>query len=95
MTNAQPVLATAGTDTIGTKVSQLPPTGFLRLKQITGDPKAKPPVLPIIPVSNAAWWAGVKSGIYPKPHKLSERTTAWRVEDILTLIKSLTEKGEK
>ena len=94
MTNVQPVLASTGTDTTSTKASQLPPTGFLRLKQITGDPKAKSPVLPIIPISSAAWWAGVKSGIYPKPHKLSQRTTAWRVEDILTLIESLSEKGE-
>ena len=95
MTNVQPVLATTGIDTTNTKASQLPPTGFLRLKQITGDPKAKPPVLPIIPVSNAAWWAGVKSGIYPKSHRLSQRTTAWRVEDIVALVESLTEKGEE
>lgn len=95
MTNAQPDLPKADTGTISAAASLLPPTGFLRLKQITGDPKAKPPVRPIIPISNAAWWAGVKEGIYPKPVKLGPRTTAWRVEDILALIESLTEKGEK
>ena len=95
MTNLQPSLSKADTDRLSTIASQLPPTGFLRLKQITGDPKATPPIPPIIPISNATWWAGVKKEIYPKPCKLSARTTAWRVEDILTLIESLTERGEK
>jgi len=32
---------------------------------------------------------GVKSGRYPKPVKLGERTTAWKIEDIRALIASL------
>ncbi|MFZ2449076.1 MAG: AlpA family phage regulatory protein [Methylovulum miyakonense] len=32
---------------------------------------------------------GVKSGKYPKPVKLGERTTAWRVEDIRALVEQL------
>ena len=39
-----------------------------------------------IPVSKSTWWAGVKSGRYPKPVKLGERITAWRAEDIQALI---------
>lgn len=61
---------------------QLPETGFLRLPQIIGDPKAEPPIPPIIPVKKSAWWAGCKSGRYPAPIKLSPRVTVWRVEDI-------------
>ena len=35
----------------------------------------------------STWWAGVKSGRYPKPVKtLGERITAWRVEDIRAFI---------
>jgi len=68
------------------KNNSLPETGFIRLQQIVGNPKAKPPIPPIIPVSKSTWWAGVKAGHYPKPVKLSERCTAWRVEDIRTLI---------
>ena len=65
----------------------LPSTGFLRLTQIIGNPKASPPIPPIIPVSKSTWWAGVKSGRYPKPVKtLGQRITAWRVEDIRALI---------
>ncbi len=62
-------------------------TGYLRLSQIVGDKKAGIP--PIIPVSKSTWWAGVKSGRYPKPVKLSDRCTAWRVSDILKLAESL------
>ena len=68
-------------------MNTLPETGFLRLKQIVGDPKAGIP--PIIPVKKSTWWAGVKSGIYPQPVKLSPRTTAWRVSDILELVERL------
>ena len=67
-------------------IQQLPETGFLRLLQIIGNPKAKPATPPIIPVSKSSWWAGCKSGKYPKPLKLGARTTVWRVEDIRALI---------
>jgi len=74
----------------------LPETGFLRLPQIVGDPKAKPPIPAIIPVCKSTWWAGVKSGRYPKPVKsLGQRITAWRVEDIKKLIEGASEGGEQ
>ena len=68
----------------------LPETGFLRLPQIIGDPKATPPIPPIIPVKKSCWWDGVKTGRFPKPVKLG-RCTMWRVEDIRELIKSAAE----
>lgn len=64
----------------------LPETGFLRLPQIIGDRKASPPIPAIIPVSKSTWWQGIKTGRYPKPVKLGERCTAWRVEDIRALV---------
>lgn len=65
----------------------LPETGFLRLNQIIGNPKAEPPIPAVIPVSRSTWWEGVKSGRYPQPVKsLGLRITAWRVEDIRALI---------
>jgi len=66
----------------------LPATGYLRLPQILGNPKANPPVLPIIPVSRSSWWAGCKSGRFPSPVKLGPRTTVWRVEDIRSLLQT-------
>lgn len=66
--------------------------GFIRLRHIIGDSKAMPPILPIIPVRASSWWAGVKSGIYPKSVKIGPNTTAWRVEDIRTLIAKINEQ---
>ena len=70
------------------KSNQLPETGFLRMWQIVGDKKANPPIPAIIPIGRSSFLAGVKSGKFPKPVKLGERTTAWRVEDIRSLILS-------
>lgn len=69
--------------------SAIPETGFLRLPIIIGDPKAVPPVLPLIPVSATVWWEGVRTGRYPKGIKLSARCTAWRAEDIRALIDNI------
>lgn len=62
----------------------LPTTGFLRLPQVLA------PNGPM-PVGRSTWWAGVKSGHFPKPVKLGPRTTAWRVEDIRALIERLND----
>ena len=65
---------------------QLPQTGYLRLSQILGNPKANLPIPPIIPIGKSSWWAGVKSGRFPKAVKLGPRITVWRAEDIRQLI---------
>ena len=58
------------------ETNTLPEQGFVRLPQI----------LEVFPVGKSTWWAGVKSGRFPKPVKLGVRTTAWRVDDIRELI---------
>ena len=63
-----------------------PEFGFVRLKQIIGDPNANPPVPAVIPVSKSTWWQGVKDGRFPESVKLSPRTTAWRAEDIRAFV---------
>ncbi len=57
----------------------MPETGFLRINE----------VLKLIPIGRSSWWAGVKTGKYPKPIKLGSKTTVWRVEDIRILIERL------
>ena len=52
--------------------------GLLRIKQ----------VLELVPIGRSTWWAGVRSGKYPRPIKLSDRTTAWYRADIEELIAS-------
>jgi len=70
-----------GLSTLGRQImrNDLPSTGYLRL----------PEVLALYPVSKSTWWAGIKKGRFPAGVKLSERTTAWRVEDIRKLIESV------
>jgi len=63
------------------QTASLPLTGFIRL----------PVVLTVFPVSKSTWWQGIKDGRYPAGVKLSEKTTAWRVEDIRKLIESVSE----
>jgi predicted DNA-binding transcriptional regulator AlpA len=70
-------------------------TGFLRLRQVIGDPKKVPPLAGIFPVGRSTWFAGIKAGRYPAPVRLSPRITAWRVEDIQKLIQETSDKGNK
>lgn len=49
---------------------------LLRLKQ----------VLEVIPVSKSTWWAGVSSGKFPKAIKLGDKTTCWRLSEVMALI---------
>ena len=62
----------------------LPETGFVRLSTI----------LKLFPIGKSTWWEGVKNGKFPRPVKLGQRTTAWKVEDIKTLIDSFSKKGD-
>jgi len=64
--------------------ASLPAEGYVRLPQ----------VLAVIPVSKSAWWAGVKSGRYPRAVKLSAKTTAWKISDIRRLIDDLAKVKE-
>ena len=71
--------------------SIIPETGFLRLKQILGNPNSTPPTPPLIPVGYSTWWKWVADGKAPKSHKLGPRTTAWKAEDIRNFIEELQE----
>lgn len=70
----------------------IPEAGFLRLAQIVGKPATEtgPGIPALYPVSKSTWWQGVRSGRFPKPVKLGDRITAWRVEDIRALIEGAT-----
>lgn len=69
--------------------TKLPDTGYLRLTQILGNHKASPPIPPILPIGKSQWYAGVRSGKYPKPIKLSSKTAVYRVEDIKALLEKI------
>jgi predicted DNA-binding transcriptional regulator AlpA len=54
-------------------IFDLPAIGYVRQSQL---------IPTIVPFSSATLWRRVNSGDFPRPVKLSERVTAWRVEDI-------------
>ena len=56
--------------------------GFMRLTQ----------VLSLIPISKSSWWAGIRTGKYPKQIKLGEKTSVWRAEDIKALLTKFQEQ---
>jgi prophage regulatory protein len=68
----------------------LPETGFLRIWQIIGCLNRG--IIPLIPVSHATWWNGIKSGKYPHGVKLAPKITAWVVKDIRELIAALEDR---
>lgn len=57
---------------------------LLREKQIT---RNKDNQNPLIPVSRAAFWEGIKSGKYPPPDiRFGARTVCWRMSTIQSVI---------
>jgi prophage regulatory protein len=71
----------------------LPETGFVRLHQIIGCRKRGTPG--VLPIGRTSFLNGVKSGKYPKPIKLGERSVAWRVEDIRALVNSISAQNQQ
>lgn len=62
---------------------------LLRLRQIIGDRRGKPSVEGIVPMSNSAWWAGIKAGRFPAPVYLDGvRVPYWHADEIAELIES-------
>jgi prophage regulatory protein len=60
-------------------LGDLPATGYVRQSQL---------IPAIVPFSSATLWRNVKAGSFPVPVKLSDRVTAWRVDDIRAWMKS-------
>jgi predicted DNA-binding transcriptional regulator AlpA len=62
-------------------------TRTLSLDEIIGNREKGIPA--IIPVSKSTWYAGVKSGRYPKSFEVSEGRVAWRGSDIYALLQQM------
>lgn len=66
-------------------ISRIDPNGLYRVKSIVRTKKGNPP---LIDVSASTWWAGVKSGRFPKPIR-NGSMTFWRGSDLLALVESM------
>lgn len=67
--------------------ADLPDSALVRQAQLVRDPK-HPTHLAPLPFSPATFWRKVKEGTFPKPVKLGERITAWRVGDVRAWIEA-------
>lgn len=56
-------------------------SAYIREAQLVQSPK-RPGVPAPLPFSAPTLWRKVRAGTFPKPMKLSERVTAWRVGDV-------------
>ena len=69
------------------------------IKQVTAADTEKkflrlPKVLERLPMGKSTWWQGIRDGKYPRPIKLSKRTSAWLKGDIDALCDRLAEAGK-
>ena len=55
---------------------------------ITRTIKARPERKGVLPMGETTIWDKVRIGEFPQPVKLSERITAWRIEDIQAWMQS-------
>ena len=67
----------------------LPDSAFIREAQLVQSPKRPSSPAPL-PFSAPTLWRKVKAGTFPKPHRLSERVTAWKVGDVRAWINQYT-----
>ena len=67
----------------------LPDSAFIREAQLVQSPKRPDSPAPL-PFSAPTLWRKVKAGTFPKPHRLSERVTAWKVGDVRAWINQHT-----
>ena len=65
----------------------LPDSAFIRESQLVQSPK-RPETQAPLPFSAPTLWRKVKAGTFPKPVKLSDRVTAWKVGDVRAWIAS-------
>ncbi len=59
----------------------LPDCAFIRESQLVQSPKRPDHPAPL-PFSAPTLWRKVKAGTFPKPVKLSERVTCWKVSEV-------------
>ena len=92
MLTARQHAATAGQPTSNVSAANfdtLPDSAFIREAQLVQSPKRPDSPAPL-PFSAPTLWRKVKAGTFPKPHRLSERVTAWKVGDVRAWINQYT-----
>ena len=67
---------------------------LIRLSEIIGKKKNGEVIEKgLLSIGASTWWKGVKEGRFPAPVKLGERTTCWRLSDVLEIVQKGAEHG--
>lgn len=66
---------------IGRSFDSLPDSAYIRESQLVQSPKRPDSPAPL-PFSGPTLWRKVKAGTFPRPLKLSDRVTAWKVGEV-------------
>lgn len=64
-----------------TSLDTMPDNAYVREAQLVQSGR-RPKSTALLPFSAPTLWRKVKAGTFPRPIKLSERITAWRVGDV-------------
>ncbi len=83
---AKAIPSTSSTATVAVTIApsvfdHLPDSALLRESELVRSPR-RPSATAPLPFSAATLWRMAKAGTFPKPVKLSERVTAWKVGDV-------------
>ncbi len=70
----------------------LPNSAYIRESKLVQSPK-RPGTPALLPFSAPTLWRKVKAGTFPKPIKLSERVTCWKVSEVRTWMAAQTAHG--
>lgn len=81
ITSASSTVAAAAPTITPSVFDHLPDSALLREGDLVRSPK-RPNATAPLPFSAATLWRMAKAGTFPKPIKLSERVTAWKVGDV-------------
>ena len=89
-TPAQAATAAATLAITRSVFDHLPDSALLREADLVRSPK-RPHAMPPLPFSAATLWRKVKAGTFPRPIKLSERVTAFKLHDVRAWLKAQAE----
>ena len=42
----------------------------------------------LLSISRTSWWVGVRNGLYPKQIRLGERTSRWKLSEVMAIIEN-------
>lgn len=42
----------------------------------------------LLGISRTSWWVGVRTGLYPEQTRLGERTSRWKLSEVMSIVEN-------